>query len=132
MAMMVPVPALPADTSVDEDIEACRQDPRFRIGGARIGDCLMEQSEALDQEIESTVTAGERRYCLARDREDYQQSQRDWLVYRTRMCDLVERSPDNTASWVNSAACRLELGKQRLASLRYTNDYGSPRCIVKD
>lgn len=132
MAIMTSGPVLPAEQSVDKDIESCRQNPRFQIGGAMIGDCLMEMSEAIDRQIESTVTAGKDRYCLARDREDYQQSQVDWLAYRERMCDLVERSPDNTPSWVNSAACRLELGKQRLVSLRYTNEYGAPRCPVKN
>ena len=132
MATLIPMHALSADQPVGQDIEDCRQNPRFKVGGAMIGDCLMERSDAVDREIEAAVADGEGRYCTAEDREDYRQSHADWLAYRTRMCDLVERSPDNTPSWVNSAACRLELGRQRLVSLRYTNEYGAPRCPAGD
>lgn len=121
-----------AQQSIEQDIERCRQDPRFEIGGAMIGDCLMELSEAVDREISAAVATGEERYCVAEDRADYRQSHADWLAYRQRLCDLVERSPDNTPSWVNSAACRLELGRQRLSSLKYTNEYGSPRCAAEE
>lgn len=136
MAVALPLlclasPAIPAEQSIAQDVERCREDPRYRIGGAMIGDCLTELGEAVDREIEAAMATGERRYCLAGDRDDYLRSHADWQAYRTRMCDLVERSPGNTPSWVNSAGCRLELGRQRLASLRYTNDYGSPRCPVE-
>lgn len=127
----ISAPANTAEQSVVRDVESCREDPRFRIGGAMIGDCLTKLHEAVDREIEAKVMAGERRYCLAEDRADYRQSHADWQRYRTRMCDLVERSPDNTPSWINSAACRLELGRQRLASLKYTDEYGSPRCPIE-
>lgn len=124
----LPVASAAAEQSVAEDADRCLKDPRYRIGGAAIGDCLLELSEAVDREIATAVEAGETRYCLAEDRADYRQSHADWQSYRQRLCDLVERSPDNTPSWVNAAACRLELGRQRLASLRYTGEYGSPRC----
>ena len=88
----------------------------------------MELSAKVDLRIEMDLEAGEKRYCLAEDRDDYRRIQAEWKSYRDSMCSLVERSPDNTPSWVNSAACRLELGRQRLESLRYTNEYGSPRC----
>jgi len=130
--LLMPAATLLAGQSVDKDIENCRQNPRFEVGGAMIGDCLMELSEAVDREIETAVAIGERQYCTVQDREDYRQSHADWLAYRTRMCDLVERSPDNTPSWVNSAACRLELGRQRLASLKYTGEYGAPRCPASE
>lgn len=120
-----------ADTSIDADVEACHADPRFRVGGAAIGDCLMELSEAADRQIAAAIAEGSQRYCFEEDRADYLQSHADWTAYRTRMCDLVERSPGNTPSWINAAACRLELGRQRLASLKYANEYGSPRCPVK-
>lgn len=126
--LLISIPAISAGQSIDQDVENCRQNPQYEVGGAMIGDCLMELSEAVDQEINAAVTAGEGRYCIAKDRKDYRQSHTDWLAYRKRMCDLVERSPDNTQSWVNSAACRLALGRQRLASLRYTDEYGIPRC----
>ncbi|WP_165271710.1 lysozyme inhibitor LprI family protein [Pelagerythrobacter rhizovicinus] len=134
MLLTAQMPALPADQSVqsiDQTIEECRENPRFRVGGAMIGDCLTEHSRAVDREIDVAIADGERRYCAAKDREDYRQSHSDWLAYRKRMCDLVERSPGNTPSWVNSAACRLELGRQRLVSLKYTGEYGTPRCSAE-
>ncbi len=115
---------------VAADVERCREDPRFRIGGAAIGDCLLALSEAVDREIESAVTAGKKRYCFDGDKGDFLRAHVDWQAYRTRLCALVERSPDNTPSFVNSAACRLELGRQRLAAMVYTNEYGSPRCPI--
>lgn len=130
--LMTTTPALPTGRSIDEDIEGCRKNPRFEVGGAMIGDCLMELSDAVDREIDAAVADGEGRYCVARDREDYRQSHADWLAYRRRLCDLVERSPDNTPSWISSAACRLELGWQRLATLKYTNEYGNPGCPASD
>lgn len=130
--LLTPASALTAGQTVEQDAERCRHDPRFRTGGAMIGDCLMELSEAVDRDIEAAVSIGERRYCFAEDREDYRQSHADWQAYRTRLCNLVERSPDNTPSWVNSAACRLELGRQRLAALKYTNEYGTARCPLRE
>lgn len=123
--------AMSADQSVAQDVERCREDPRYRIGGSMIGDCLSELSEAVDREIEAAIAAGEQRYCLDEDRADYRQIHLDWQAYRTRMCALVERSPDNTPSSVNAAGCQLELGRQRLSSLRYTNEYGTPRCPIE-
>ncbi len=120
--------AFASPSLIDDDVARCQQDPRFIVGGAAIGDCLLEISETVDTEISARLTEGAARYCLDEDRSDYLRSQEDWEVYRTRLCDLVQRSPDNTPSWINGAACRLELGRQRLTSLIYTNEYGNARC----
>lgn len=69
--------AAPAERSVARDADRCQKDPRFRIGGAAIGDCLLELSMAVDREIEAAVGTGEARYCLPEDRADYQRIQMD-------------------------------------------------------
>lgn len=121
-------PAGPASAqSVARDAERCQKDPRFRVGGGAIGDCLLELSDAVDRRIAAALAKGEVRYPLQEDREEYRRIQGDWEAYRNRMCELVRRSPDNTPSSVSAAACRLELGRQRLRVLRYTNEYGTPR-----
>lgn len=114
-------------TAIEKDGEACSKDPRYHVGGAAIGDCLQALSDAVDLDIAAEVAAGVTRYAVAADRDDYLQAHDDWQAYRKRICDLVERSPGNTPSWVNGAACRLELGRQRVEALRYTRDYGTAR-----
>jgi uncharacterized protein YecT (DUF1311 family) len=130
-AVILPAVILPSEAaqaqSVAWDAERCEKDPRFRVGGGAIGDCLLELSARVDRRIASSLRTGEARYPLAEDRVDYRRIQSDWETYRNRMCELVRRSPDNTPSSVSAAACRLELGRQRLSVLRYTNAYGTPR-----
>lgn len=126
LATTAPAPA----QSVARNAERCQKDPRFRVGGGAIGDCLLELSDAVDRRIAAALTKGEARYPLEEDRADYRRVQSDWETYRNRMCELVRRSPDNTPSAVSAAACRLELGRQRLRVLRYTNEYGTPRAAL--
>jgi hypothetical protein len=131
LLLLIPAIILPCSESqaqsVARDAERCQKNPRFRVGGGAIGDCLLELSAQVDRRIASALEQGEARYPLAEDRADYRRIQADWEAYRTRMCELVRRSPDNTPSSVSAAACRLELGRHRLKALRYTNEYGTPR-----
>jgi len=118
-----------AERDVSQDIRACREDPRFReTAGAMIGDCLLEISSRVDAEIERRIARAAGTYCRPEDRALLARSQRDWQAYRQGWCRLVENSPGNTQAYVNSAACMLETGRQRLASLVYIVDYGLPDC----
>ncbi|MBO9357628.1 DUF1311 domain-containing protein [Bordetella petrii] len=93
-----------------------------------IGDCLLEISGQVDAQIERTLARSAQTYCRSEDRALLARSQRDWQTYRQGWCKLVENSPGNTQAYVNSAACMLETGRQRLASLVYIVDYGLPNC----
>ncbi|MEI2417896.1 lysozyme inhibitor LprI family protein [Orrella sp. JC864] len=120
-----------AQDDVAQDVRQCREDPRYReIAGAMIGDCLLEISSQVDAQIERILARSAQAYCHAEDRALLAQSQQDWLAYRQGWCKLVENSPGNTQAYVNSAACMLKTGRDRLAGLVYIVDYGQPRCPV--
>jgi uncharacterized protein YecT (DUF1311 family) len=111
-------------------VKACEKDQRFRVGGSAIGDCLLEVSDAVDRDIAGQITKAEARYCLPEDHRALQKSQELWAAYRDTFCHLVEMSPDNTPSYVNSAVCKLVLGRDRLRVLSLAVNYGSARCPV--
>lgn len=127
LGLLAPMSALASVQEMERDSKICMKDPRYNVGGAAIGDCLMELSEGVDKQIKVAFDAGLKRFHLPDDIEAYWAIQAAWLDYRKRMCGLVRLSPDNTASWVNSAACYLELGREQLDAMRYTNEYGSAR-----
>lgn len=126
--LLSPAAAASGERWTERDIERCRADARFKVGGAAIGDCLLELSADVDRQIALELQRSDDRYCRSEDRAALQQSHRDWESYRRGFCGLVENSPDNTPSYVNSASCQLELGRHRLSDLRYTTRYGLPRC----
>ena len=127
LILLTATPSVHAKEIVERAGAICAKDPRYRVGGGAIGDCLLEMSEKVDTQIAVALEKGVKRYVLAKDIEAYQAIQVAWLDYRRRMCALVEATPGNTASWVSNAACYLELGRQRLHVLRYTSDFGTPR-----
>jgi len=127
LCLSAPVPVLASVQEIERDSKTCMKDPRYNVGGAAIGDCLTDLSAAVDKQIKVAFDAGLKRFQLPEDIEAYWAIQTAWLDYRRRLCGLVSVSPDNTASWVNSAACHLELGRERLDAMRYTNEYGSAR-----
>ncbi|MDF2097529.1 lysozyme inhibitor LprI family protein [Aquibaculum arenosum] len=128
-ALAIPVQAAAGDRDISHDIRECREDPRFRdTGGAMIGDCLLEISNQVDAEIERIVARSAKAYCRQEDRALLARTQSDWQTYRQGWCQLVEHSPGNTPAYVNSAACMLETGRDRLTSLAYIVDYGEANC----
>lgn len=127
--LAAPVASAPADEfGLGKDVDQCRKDPRFRVGGAAIGDCLLERSEAVDRQIAALLQRAATRYCRAEDREVLRQSQAQWSSYRQRYCDLVEASPGNTPAFVNGASCRLVLARDRLKALSLVVNHGSAQC----
>lgn len=117
------------ERNVGHDIRECQEDPRFgETGGAMIGDCLLEISDQVDAEIERIIARSAKTYCRQEDRALLARTQSDWQTYRQGYCELIERSPGNTPAYVNSAACMLETGRERLANLAYVVDYGQPNC----
>ena len=122
-------PAYAVERDVSHDVRECQDDPRFgEAGGAMIGDCLLEISEQVDAEIERIIARSAKAYCRQEDRALLARTQSDWQTYRQGYCELIERSPGNTPAYVNSAACMLETGRERLANLAYIVDYGQPNC----
>lgn len=110
------------------EVELCRQAPENRIGGAAIGDCLAARSRELDDDIAQLLSDALSKLCADEDRADLRRAQLAWSESRERQCGLILRSPGNTASFVNAAACTLVQGFQRIDQLDFFNAYATPSC----
>lgn len=121
-------PAASAQWEVEADLTACENDPRYRVGGAAIGECLDETRQSVDREIAAFAEREAGRFCAAADADAVRGAQRDWIAYRQSHCEVVSRSPGNTVSYVSGTVCNLMLARQRLASLRLMEAYARPRC----
>lgn len=117
-----------AQWEIEDDLTACENDPRYRVGGAAIGECLDETRQSVDREIAAFAAREARRFCAAEDAEAVRGAQRDWLAYRQAHCAVVARSPGNTVSYVSGTVCNLLLARQRLDGLRLMEAYARPLC----
>lgn len=116
-------------TDIESVLRSCRDDPRYSIGGAMIGDCLRDHSEAVvEPKIARILHRASKRYCTAESRERLRAAQSHWENYRESYCSLIEDSPGNTPAYVNGSACHLEATQQRLAALSILEDYAYDRC----
>lgn len=128
LLVLAAAPAAAAPFDISEAYEACLDHPDYALGGAMAGDCMMDQSDALDLDIETVLARVEKNYCRAADRDAIAASQSAWLNYRESYCTLIENSPGNTGAWINAGACRLDLTQKRLESLMFLTDHAYSWC----
>ncbi|MFD1696425.1 lysozyme inhibitor LprI family protein [Roseibium aestuarii] len=133
LGLLLSAPALAADTDTPDTelqaaVQACHEDPAWRVGGAAIGDCLIERTRDIDRDLTRRLQALTARICTHRDEKVLQDGAALWSLRRDLECDLVTRSPGNTPAFVNGAACRLRSAFQRQADLGFLEDYMTPRC----
>lgn len=96
----------------ERTVRTCLHDPHYRVGGAAIGECLDAASSEHDMRI------GQRLHALSDNRcsdvaAAMAAAQRHWQDYRARQCGLYQALFDNTAMYVNGAACRVRITLQR-------------------
>lgn len=114
---------------VKGDIDACREDPRFNtIGGAMIGNCLLEKADQVEAETRLMLRDQAKAYCRADERKAFVQTQAQWQSYRDGWCGIVADSPGNTPAYVNAMACRLTSAQDRRRQLQSLDDHGLPNC----
>ena len=119
-----------ADTpALKAEVEACQADPANKIGGAAIGECLEDRSLELDAEIAGLMELSMRKLCQEADRRILRGEQAAWTARRSQQCDLISRSPGNTASYINGASCLVMQAHQRIDQLAFFNEYASPFCF---
>ncbi|MGX1307983.1 uncharacterized protein YecT (DUF1311 family) [Amorphus suaedae] len=123
-----PLAPAAAQQEIDADLAACENDPRFRVGGAAIGECLEMRRAVLDRQIGDLAESQARRFCASSDQADVRAAQQDWLSYRAAHCGLITRSPGNTVSYVSGTVCNLILARQRMAGLKLMQLYARPLC----
>lgn len=128
LAATLLAPTAHAQREIDEDLAACENDPRFRVGGAAIGECLEMRRMVLDRQISDLAESQAKRFCVAADQAEARDAQADWLSYRTAHCGLITRSPGNTGSYVSGTVCNLILARQRMAGLKLMQLYARPLC----
>lgn len=128
LAAALCAPQARAQAEIDADLAACENDPRFRVGGAAIGECLEMRRMVLDRQISDLAESQARRFCFAGDQAEVREAQADWLSYRAAHCDLITRSPGNTVSYVSGTVCNLILARQRMAGLKLMQLYARPLC----
>ncbi|OCW57362.1 lysozyme inhibitor LprI family protein [Hoeflea olei] len=126
--LLLVAPAAAQTDMLNEDIALCQSAPENRIGGAAIGECLEAVSDTLDARIEAEIGELSDLWCTDRDQRSMRETQTAWSRMRDEECGLVARSPDNTPSYVNGAACRVLLARQRLTALRFVSTYANPLC----
>lgn len=126
--LIVPLIASAEPLGIDAEVASCRADPQYRVGGAAMGECLLHKSNIVDQAIAELLKSQTSRFCAPQDRRVLAATQEKFVAYRVAQCGLVERSPGNTASHVNGAACTLMAGKQRMEDLRFLAEYTNPIC----
>lgn len=96
----------------EREVRTCQRDPQYRVGGAAIGECLVVASSERDTRIGHQLQALSDNRC--RDvAAAMAAAQRQWQDYRDRQCGLYQALFDNTAMYVNGAACRLRVTLQR-------------------
>ena len=116
-------------TALMAEVETCKADPANKIGGAAIGECLEDRSLELDAEIAGLLEQSMRKLCRESDRRTLQEEQVAWTARRSQQCDLISRSPGNTASYINGASCMVLQAHQRLEQLEFFNEYAAPFCF---
>lgn len=108
----------------EEAVAACEADPRFRVGGAAMGDCLAEATAAHDEELAAEQERVGRRLCPA-GRERLARAASSWEEYRAGLCGVVEETGGNTPAFVNARACELLVTLRRAEDLRFLDAYAA-------
>ena len=116
------------EPAIADDVEACRADPRFLVGGAAMGECLLEIAADTEEQLAVKLSQTAKLYCTDSDRQALRASHEQWLAARQRQCGLLTDSPGNTSSYVNGAACSLIAVRQQLEVLELLENYARPRC----
>ncbi|MDF1585310.1 lysozyme inhibitor LprI family protein [Marinimicrococcus flavescens] len=120
----------PVTAAFEQAMAACEADPRFRVGGAAMGDCLAEATAALERDLAAEQERVGRRLCPA-GRERLALAARSWEEYRAGFCGVVEETGDNTPAFVNAQSCELLVSLRRAADLRFLDTYAAA-CRVPD
>lgn len=131
--LLAPVQARKPDTVEQQFrtlLRQCERDPANRVGGAAIGECLLDHAAQRDADIARTLES------LLRDKPDVVQAslrdaQAHWAEYRTRQCGMFQALFDNTPMYVNGGVCTLRLTLARQADLEFAARYqpGVPQVL---
>ncbi|MDX6749313.1 hypothetical protein SH611_05805 [Geminicoccaceae bacterium 1502E] len=116
--------------ALKQAVVACDADPRFRVGGAAMGDCLAEATAAHEEELAAEQERVGRRLCPA-GRERLASAASSWEEYRAGLCGVVEETGGNTPAFVNARACELLVTLRRAEDLRFLDTYAAA-CRVPD
>jgi hypothetical protein len=126
--LLASLPAVAQEPSIAADLEACRADPRFRVGGAMHGQCLQEIAAGVEAVNEVALRRLGKRFCGPAERETLDTVVRTAAAADRAVCDLMTETPGNTPSYINGSACRLIAARQNAEQLRLMTAYINPRC----
>jgi len=113
---------------LNDAYNSCLDAPDYALGGAMAGDCMIDRSAEIDQQINTALAQAAKKFCRSADREAIKASQAAWLNYRDSYCTLIQNSPGNTGAWINGGACYLDLTQKRLESLIFLTDHAYAWC----
>jgi len=116
-------PASPAlEKQYQQVLAQCRNDPRYRVGGAMTGECVEQETLRRDLLIDAALQRIAASHCPA-VAAGLAEAQRHWQRYRSAQCGLFQAMFDNTAMYLNGTACALRATLAREADVRMLVDY---------